>query len=450
MNALAASSKPLMVNPLRVGRRVGATLAFLGLSRAIALEHGVRGCASFTKLFYMRHFHEPIPMQTTAVDHLGTVMGAEANVAEAVRTIIRRTHPEIIGVFASAPSDFQGVDLTHALAEFRGDAPTNQGVSVFPVPLDDGEDCLEAGFARALEAILDALVPAGRNIPRDERRVNVLIPSMLTPADAEALKDWIAAFGLTPVLVPDLGDSLDGHLQDQGFTPLTYGGTSRQIIGRMSQAAATIVIGDSLNRAADRLKERTGIPDFRFPTLMGLDACDDLTEALRTLSGQPVPARLERERARLLDAMVDCQFHTAGARIALAADPDLAASLSAFAADMGLTVAALVASAPSPALAKLPEGTAIVGDLDDFERLAKAQGAHLLLGNSHVARLARALGRPAVRVGYPQYDRMGALEKTWIGYGGARRALFELVNALLDGQAGPRPYFSTFRTKEDA
>ena len=61
-------TKPLSVNPLKVSLRVGAALAFLGLARCMPLEHGVRGCAAFTKLFFMRHCREPIALQTTALD----------------------------------------------------------------------------------------------------------------------------------------------------------------------------------------------------------------------------------------------------------------------------------------------------------------------------------------------------------------------------------------------
>jgi nitrogenase molybdenum-iron protein NifN len=42
---------------------------------------------------------------------------------------------------------------------------------------------------------------------------------MLTPGDIEAIKEWIEAFGLRPVVLPDIGDSLDGHLVDAGHVP---------------------------------------------------------------------------------------------------------------------------------------------------------------------------------------------------------------------------------------
>ncbi len=76
-------TKALTVNPLKVGQPIGASLAFLGLARCMPLEHGARGCTSFNKLFFMRHFREPIALQTTAMDMVTTVIGADDNVVEA-------------------------------------------------------------------------------------------------------------------------------------------------------------------------------------------------------------------------------------------------------------------------------------------------------------------------------------------------------------------------------
>ena len=80
------------------------------------------------------------------------------------------------------------------------------------------------------------------------------------------------------------------------------------------------MIGASLTGAADVLKARTGAPDHRFPGLMGLKDCDAFVEALIAISGRAPPPSVLRARARLEDAMVDCQFQLGGARAAIAAE----------------------------------------------------------------------------------------------------------------------------------
>ena len=59
--------KPLQVNPVALSQPLGATLAFLGVDRCMPLMHGAQGCTSFAKVYFTRHFCEPIAIQTTAV-----------------------------------------------------------------------------------------------------------------------------------------------------------------------------------------------------------------------------------------------------------------------------------------------------------------------------------------------------------------------------------------------
>lgn len=256
MAELLAPTKPLAVNPLKACQPIGASLAFLGLADCLPLEHGARGCTSFNKLFFMRHFNEPIALQTTAMDQITTVIGADSNVIEALATICERDKPKVIGLISTGLSSMQGADLPRTIVEFYAKLPEYADVKVIAAAATDTLGCLESGFALAVEAIIEAVAP-GRSSVRLPRQVNVLASAMLTPGDVEAIKAWIEAYGLTPIVLPDIADSLDGHLIDAGFSTLTYGGTTLDDIGRMSQSAATLVIGRSLDRAADRLDRKS-------------------------------------------------------------------------------------------------------------------------------------------------------------------------------------------------
>ena len=93
--------------------------------------------------------------------------------------------------------------------------------------------------------------------------------------------------------------ALDGRLTDTEFSPLTIGGTPVGELQTLGDARATLVIGASMYPAADLLRERTGVEDFRFDHLMGLQASDALLQALQQLSGAQVPGKLVRQRAQL-------------------------------------------------------------------------------------------------------------------------------------------------------
>jgi nitrogenase molybdenum-iron protein NifN len=451
MAKIIRTPKPLSVNPLKASQPVGASLAFLGLNRALPLMHGSQGCTAFAKVFLVRHFREPIPLQTTAMDQIATVMGADTNVIQALATIAEKNKPAVIGLCTTGLSETQGTDIRRCVHEFRSAYPQYVDVHVVPVNSNDTVGCLETGFALAVEAIIDSIVEksavAGCNAPHGVRRpkqVNVLASSMLTPGDIEAIKDWIEAFGLRPIVLPDLSDSLDGHLVDAGFSPLTVGGTPASEIVTLGEAAATLVIGASLRRAADKLKDKTGVPDYRFDGLMGLEACDAFTQALAEISGQPVPEKIERQRAQLQDAMVDSHFMTGFTSLALAGDPDLVCSFARFLVGMGAEIAVAVSPVKAHVLEALPIESVIVGDLEDLERAAEGRDIKLVIANSHAAPSAERLGVPLLRAGFPQYDWVGGYARTWVGYRGARQALFDIANLILGQHHDIPPYRSLF------
>ena len=432
MAELIHSKKALAVNPLKVSQSIGASLAFLGLNRSLPLMHGSQGCTAFGKVFFVRHFREPIPLQTTAMDQVSTIMGADENIIEALRTLSGKSKPDIIGLVTTGLSETQGTDIRRALGDFRTAHPEFAHVAVVPVNTPDYVGCLESGYALAIESLIETLVPESQSAGKRPKQVNVLASAMLTPGDIEAIREWVEAFGLRPIVVPDIGDSLDGHLTEAETSSLTIGGTPRSEIEIMGESTATLVVGPSLNKAANILKTRTGVPDYRFAGLMGLDDCDAFTQALAEISGKPVPEKIERHRAQLQDAMVDCHFMIGFARVALAADPDLLGMQARYLTGMGAEIVAAVSPHKHDSLAALPIPKVIIGDLEDMEKEARAGDAQLVMSNSHAAETASRLGLPLMRAGFPQYDLVGGYARTWVGYRGSRQALFDLANLMLE------------------
>ena len=449
-------SKALSVSPLKASSTIGAALAFLGFRRAIPMLHGSQGCTAFGKVFFVRHFREPIPLQTTAMDQVSAIMGSEDSVVEGLRVICEKNNPDLIGVPTTGLAETQGSDIRMAVKTFRAKHPEYAAIPVVALSTPDFTGSLEWGYAAATRAIIEELVPAAADagtLPgRRQRQVNVLAGSHLTPGDIEHLKEVIELFGLRPLVIPDLSDSLDGHLTEQEFSPLTIGGALVGELATLGDAAATLVIGASMDGAADLLAERTGVPDHRFGHLMGLDAVDALVACLAQIAGRPVPERLERQRAQLQDTMLDCHFMTGLTRAAIAADPDLLVGFSQMLAGVGTETVAAVAPSNAAALRAVRCTEVKIGDLEDLEQAARAGGAEVLIGNSHAAHTAERLGIPLIRAGFPQYDLVGGYQRTWIGYQGTRATLFELANTLLRLERGEiHPYRSRLspRPKED-
>lgn len=445
MPSIEKRQKPLSVNPLKVSQPVGACLAFLGIQQAVPMLHGSQGCTAFAKVFFVRHFREPIPLQTTAMDQVATIMGADDHLVQGLKTIAEKSHPALIGVPTTGLAETQGTDIVRVIKRFREDYPEHAALPVIPVNTPDYLGSLESGFALAVKAIIGQLVPQDRSrVGRRKKQVNVLASSMLTPGDLEALKELIEAFGLRPVILPDLSDALDGHLSPLEFSPVTLGGTPVGEIVTLGEAAATLVIGRSLAAAADLLHERTGVPEYRFDSLIGLAATDTLLLTLAAISGRPVPEKLERQRSQLQDAMVDTHFMLGLVKVAIAADPDLLLALGRFLTEMGCELVAAVASCKAPVLVDVPATRVILGDLEDLEQAARSGHAELLLGNSHATATAQRLDVPLMRAGFPLYDWIGGYQRPWLGYRGARQALFDLANVLQSRDHGAiHPFHAT-------
>jgi len=443
MATIIQRDKPLAVNPLKVSQPMGATLAFLGLARAIPLMHGAQGCTAFGKVFFANHFREPIPLQTTAMDQVASVLGADENVVEALRAICEKEQPDAIGLLTTGLAETQGADIKRNLSDFRRAYPQYDDIAIIPASTTDTQGCLETGFAIAVEAMIDALTPA-KNDARKRQQVNILASSMLTPGDIETLYDWVGAFGLDAVMLPDISDSLSGRLCSDGYSSLTLGGAPVSAFQNAGQAIATFVIGRSMYPAADLLHRRTGVPDCRFDGLMGLRDCDAFTMALSELSGRTPSPKLERQRAQLLDAMVDCHFKLTAARVGVACDPDLLLSLTVFLDSLGVDLAVAIAPARAEALDLVRGAEVLVGDLEDLEQQSSAKGVRLVLANSHAAAFTKPLGLSHLRIGYPLYDLYGGYARSWIGYQGGRQALFDIANLLWIERSAIRPYKSIY------
>jgi nitrogenase molybdenum-iron protein NifN len=185
--------------------------------------------------------------------------------------------------------------------------------------------------------------------------------------------------------------------------------------------------------------------------LMGLQAVDAFIHVLARISGRAVPARIERQRAQLQDALVDTHFALGFARVAIAAEPDLLLALVDTVQASGAEVVAAVAPVAAQHLSQLPVNEVKIGDLADLERTARESGAAIVISNSHAVDTSSRLGVPLLRAGFPQYDLLGGYQKLWVGYRGTRQTLFDLANLLLlQAHHGIRPYRSFLSVKDGA
>lgn len=411
--------KSLQVNPIRLSQPLGATLAFLGVDRCMPLMHGAQGCTSFAKVYFTRHFCEPIAIQTTAVTDITAILdGGDHNIVESVKNIAGKSSPALIGLYTTGLTETKGDDI-------RGVAGKVDYPLVW-VSTPDYEGGLESGWALTAKALIEQLTAPTRAV--DDHKVVLLPHVSLQPIEVEKLKNFIAAFGFEVLALPDLSTSLDGHLGDRQ-SALSSGGITVEEIRALAEARLVISVGASMLTCARALLQKN--PTLRhhhFSHLQGLAATDALAALLLDETGmaQP-PVEIVRWRRRLQDALLDCHFALGQARILVAGEPDFLAGACQLLTEAGAKVTLAIATVDSPQMDTVSANKVVVGDLEDAEDLHDQY--NLIVGNFHVEAMAHRFHKGLVVRGFPDWETLGNQLKNDALYEGGAYFLFEVANA---------------------
>src|SRR3974390_1320842 len=275
MATVTIAKKACAVNPLKMSQPIGGAFAFMGLRGSMPLLHGSQGCTSFGLTLFVRHFKEAVPLQTTAMSEVATVLGGYENVEQAVLNIHKRTKPEIIGICSTGVTETKGDDVEGYLKLIRDKHPELANFPMVYVSTPDFKDAFQDGWEKTVVRRVGGLVETPKNlVRRDPTRVNVLPGCHLTPGDLDELRTIIEDFGLEPSFLPDLAGSLDGHIPEE-FTAATIGGIGVDEVATMGYASWTIAIGAQMRRAAEPMNKKAGTPFRLFERLCGLAPNDE-------------------------------------------------------------------------------------------------------------------------------------------------------------------------------
>ena len=426
MASVVESKKACAVNPLKMSQPLGASFAFLGLDACMPVMHGSQGCTSFGLVLLVRHFKEAIPLQTTAMNEVTSILGGYDNIEAALLNIRKRAAPRVIAICSTGLTETKGDDVDGFIATVRKRKPELDDTEIIYASTPDYVGGFEDGYKHAVTAIVKTLV---KPLPVNLSQVTLLPGSHLAPADIDELREIIEAFGLSVIVLPDISGSLDGHIAPD-WRGTTLGGTTLEQIRAAGGSALTLCVGEQTREAAQALQAIAGTPLEMFNRLTGLEVNDRFLQRLARISGKPVPAKYRRQRSQLLDAMLDGHFYTGGIKVAIAAEPDLLLAVGSLLHDMGAELHCCVSTTKSASHALLPAATVILGDLEDFER--GAGNCDLLVTHSHGRQAAERLGKPLLRIGFPVFDRVGNAHRCQVGYRGTMALIYEVANLMID------------------
>jgi nitrogenase molybdenum-cofactor synthesis protein NifE len=406
------------IDPLKNAPSLGAALALQGVHRAVPVLHAAQGCTFLAKVLAIRHFNEPIALATTKLFTEDVVMGSDTAAEKVVRSLEYASHPDLIALIAGGLAEVKGDDTSALAARLDAELPSR----VVAVKAPDYDGGLEDGYLAAVRALVALAEPVPPGIHVHPDRVTVLAGPSLSPADVNELRDLLEAFGLTPTIVPDLS-ALDGS--DTAYGPLATGGVTLAEIRTLGVAAHTLVVSPSLEPAARDLRERFGTPYTVLDAPAGLAGTDELLAQLTLLSGVPVPERLQRQRRVLADAMRDAHGRFAGARIALALEPEHAAAIAAVLDELAARPVCAVIPTDVPLARRIAAHEVVIGDFASVP-----SDIDLLISGSHGRRTAAIRRAAHFETGFPRFEVYGASRQVTLGYAGATALVDAIANLL--------------------
>jgi nitrogenase molybdenum-iron protein NifN len=385
---------------------------------------------------------------TSGFSEATTIFGGGANLRQGLDNVTSQYHPTLIGIATTCLTETIGEDVAGLLYEYLQKREGAEKPLLVHVSTPSYTGTHIDGFHDAVRAVVEQLAVAGAGADRGEF-VN-LFPGMVSAEDLRYVKDVAADFGIAATVFPDYSETLDGESMEK-YHKIPEGGTPIAALRATASAKASIEFGRTLRTkatAASVLQGRFGVAATRIGLPIGVRETDAFFEAMEELTGNPTPEKYRRERGRLVDAYVDGHKYLFGKRAIVFGDEDMVVGLTSFLAETGVVPVLCASGGKSGAMAaSIAEVTKemtrhvreeiTVRDGVDFTTMSeeiewKEMKPDFVIGSSKGAKLARELGVPLIRVGFPIHDRIGGQRILHLGYRGAQQLFDLIVNTLLE------------------
>jgi nitrogenase molybdenum-iron protein NifN len=430
-------------NACKVCAPLGASLAFAGIKGAATLLHGSQGCSTYIRRYMISHFKEPIDIASSNFNESAVIFGGRDNFFKALGNLTAQYDPELVGIATTCLAETIGDDVKSFIAEVTEDVDLPKLVSV-STPSFKGTHA--EGFHAAIKATVETLA----SDESKTAKINVL-SSMISPEDIRYLKGLAKDFYLEFTILPDYSETLDGQSW-QEYQLLPPGGTSVGDIQKMGTAPATIQFGSTLDfaeSAGQYLQDEFDVNCHNMSMPIGIRNCDTFFSALTEITGQPAPTDRLAARGRLLDAYADAHKYVFGKKAVLYGEEDLVVAMAGFLSEIGIVPVICATGAKSGrfkdairnAAPDLKDKINIVEAVDfiEIEQIASQVKPDFVIGNSKGFKLAKKLGIPLMRIGFPVHDRFGGARIAHIGYAGTQQLFDRIVNTVIEQKQNASP-----------
>ena len=434
----------LTVNPCKMCMPMGAATAFKGIENTVVILHGSQGCSTYIRRHMATHYNEPIDIASSSLNEKETVYGGATNLKLGLKNVIKLYNPKVIGVATTCLAETIGEDINSIVTDFK-EQENIKDISIITVPTPGYGPSEHEGYYLTLRRIVENITV--KSIPTE--KVNI-VAGNLTPGDIRRIKEVLELFDIGYTLLPDISDTLDSGFTSK-YNKLSADGTKIEDIKTMSGAVATIEMGmlvSDKSSPGKYLEDKYQVPLYRCPLPIGLENTDTFIELISNISGRKVPEKLLKERARMLDGMIDSHKYNGEGKAVIFGDPELVYAVSKLCSENGIKPV-LIATGAKISNFKLKiennidtKDKPIILNDTDFETIysyVKKLDVNILIGNADGKFMVEKEGIPLVRIGFPIHDRVGAQRKVFIGYEGSICFLDDITNTLIEQK------FSSYR-----
>ncbi len=434
------SRKHIKINPAKACQPLGALFCACGFENTLPFIQGAQGCAAYFRSQLNRHFKEPVQAVSTSMTEDAAVFGGLNNMTEGLENAWSLYKPKMMAIFTTCMAEVIGDDLNSFLkgAREKKIIPDDLLTPFANTPSFVGTHI--TGYDNMLRGILKSLTDGKKGEPNG--KVNVIPGFDGYVGNIREVKRMLNLMGIEHTVLADVSDQFDSP--NTGTAKIYTGGTPLADVADSINALATVSLQKySTAKTMDYVK-KTWNQETLVANPVGVKNTDALLDELSRITGKAIPAELEDERGRLVDAMIDSHPYVHGKRFALVGDQDTLLGIMSFIMEMGGEPVHVVCTADDKAfqqeaealLASSPYGAEgkvyINADMWHLRSLMFTEPVDLLMGSSYAKYLWRDTGTPLIRYGFPILDRHHMHRYATIGYQGGLNILNWIVNTVLD------------------
>ena len=433
----------LTINPAKACQPLGAVLCASGFDGTLPYVHGSQGCVAYFRSHLTRHFKEPTSCVSDSMTEDAAVFGGLNNMVDGLANSSALYKPKMIAVSTTCMAEVIGDDLDSFIktAKQKGSIPEDMKVPFAHTPSFVGSHV--TGYDNMLAGVL-------KNFWEGKTRVETSAPAIninggfdgYCVANNRELKRLMKEMDVDATIISDPSDVFD--TPTDGEFRMFAGGTTAEEMDAALNARGTIFMqGVSAVKSAEYV-EKAGQKTVSLHCPVGVAGTDALLMAVSELTGKPIPASLEIERGRLVDAIADSQAQVHGKKFALFGDPDMLLGLTAFLLELGAEPVHIVCTNATKDWTKqitamlevspFGKGATVYPnkDLWHMRSLLATEPVDFLIGSSHGKYLERDTGTPLIRIGFPIFDRHHHHRFPIWGYQGGLNVLVKILDKIFD------------------